>query len=78
MIIDRNLHLVIRYSRSLRPRLSRDSAAKLTLYGEDPVKGVVGPGQLRRGSYQGENKKRFFDNKIPHHAWVSKLGSQCT
>lgn len=59
MIIDRNLHPVIRYSRSLRPRLSKDSAAKLTLYGEDPVKGVVGPGQLRRGSYQGENKKRF-------------------
>ena len=74
MIIDRNLHLVIRYSRSLRPRLNRDSAAKLTLYGEDPVKGVVGPGQLRRGSYQGENKE-IFDNKIPHHAWVSKLGS---
>lgn len=64
MIIDRNLHLVIRYSRSLRPRLSRDSAAKLTLYGEDPVKGVVGPGQLRRGSYQGENKKRFLTTKF--------------
>lgn len=64
MIIDRNLHLVIRYSRSLRPRLSRDSAAKLTLYGEDPVKGVVGPGQLRRGSYQGENKKRFLITKF--------------
>ncbi|CAH3161982.1 unnamed protein product [Pocillopora meandrina] len=47
------LHALRKYSRSLRPRLSRDSAAKLTLYGEDPVKGVVGPGQLRRGSYQG-------------------------
>ena len=50
----------VRYSRSLKPRLSKNSTDKLTLYGEDPVKGVVGPGQLRRGSYQGENKKGFL------------------
>ena len=25
----------------------------MSLHGEDPIKGVIGPGQMRRGSYQG-------------------------
>ena len=38
------------------PRSTMNSMEKLTLYGEDPVKGVIGPGQFRRGSYQGDDK----------------------
>ena len=39
---------------SLIPRsASLKSSDKLSLFGEDPVKGAIGPGQMRRGSYQG-------------------------
>ncbi|XP_078361691.1 regulating synaptic membrane exocytosis protein 2-like isoform X1 [Oculina patagonica] len=48
------MYALRRYSRSLMPRSSSlKSSDKMSMFGEDPVKGVVGPGQMRRGSYQG-------------------------
>ncbi|KAJ7387552.1 hypothetical protein OS493_000883 [Desmophyllum pertusum] len=49
------MHALRKYSKSLLiPRVSSvKSPEKQSLFGEDPEKGVIGPGQLRRGSYQG-------------------------
>ena len=51
-------HYNLRCSKALTRSPHLKSSERLTLFGEDPTKGVIGPGQLRRGSlYQGNSNK---------------------
>jgi len=51
-------HSNLRYSRALSRSPALKSSERLTLFGEDPAKGVTGPGQMRKGSlYQGNVTK---------------------
>lgn len=50
-------HSNLRYSKALSRSPSLKSSERLSLFGEDPAKGVTGPGQLRKGSlYLGNGK----------------------